>query len=198
MSTMIKTLCASMIAALASFSNAQAGDTEPVSPGYIGADIGAVVAYGNTSAITRVYGGLTIGSSVAFGLQQVHALELMGYTTKLRQDDFGMFADYYSPGIKTRANGLALSWTTALKLNDKWSLTSRLGATFTHTKNTYGLPNYYSRNEETADIIAGVGAAYKLTSNVAATVDVNYMPIKLDSYSKSDPAMVSAGLKYNF
>jgi hypothetical protein len=197
MSTMIKTLCAGMIAALASFSNVQAADAAPVSPGYIGADIGAVVANGNTSAITRVYGGLTMGSSVAFDLQQVHALELMLFTTRLRDDGFGQY-DYYISGIKTRANGVALSWTTALKLNDKWSLTSRLGATYTHAKNSYDNPNAYSWSRDTANVIAGVGAAYKLSRNVSATVDVNYMPIKLDSYSKSDAAVVSAGLKYSF
>ena len=93
MSTMIKTLCAGMIAALSSFSNVQAADAAPASPGYIGADIGAVVANGNTSALTRVYGGLTMGSSVAFDLQQVHALELMLFTTRLRDDGFGQY-DY--------------------------------------------------------------------------------------------------------
>jgi hypothetical protein len=197
MSTMIKTLCAGMIAALSSFSNVQAADAAPVSPGYIGADIGAVVANGNTSALTRVYGGLTMGSSVAFDLQQVHALELMLFTTRLRDDGFGQY-DYYISGIKTRANGVALSWTTAVKLNDNWSLTSRLGATYTHAKNSYDTPNAYSWSRDTANVIAGVGAAYKLSRNVSATVDVNYMPIKLDSYSKSDAAVVSAGLKYNF
>lgn len=197
MSTMINTLCAGMIAALSSFSNVQAADAAPVSPGYIGADIGAVVANGNTSALTRVYGGLTMGSSVAFDLQQVHALELMLFTTRLRDDGFGQY-DYYISGIKTRANGVALSWTTALKLNDNWSLTSRLGATYTHAKNSYDTPNAYSWSRDTANVIAGVGAAYKLSRNVSATVDVNYMPIKLDSYSKSDAAVVSAGLKYNF
>ena len=197
MSTMIKTLCAGMIAALFSFSNAQATDAAPVSPGYLGADIGAVVSHGNTKPLTRVYGGLTIGSSVAFDLQQVHALELMLFTTRLKEDGFGQY-DYYIPGIKTRANGAALSWTTALKLNDSWSLTSRLGATYTHAKNSYDTPNAYSWSRDTANVIAGVGAAYKLSPQISATVDVNYMPIKLDSYSKSDPAMVSAGLKYNF
>ncbi|MEV4779010.1 outer membrane beta-barrel protein [Burkholderia sp. LMU1-1-1.1] len=198
MSTMIKTLCAGMIAALSSFSNVQAADAAPVSPGYLGADIGAIVADGNTRAITRVYGGLTIGSSTAFDLQQVHALELMLYTTRMKEDAYGMYADYYIPGIKTQANGAALSWTTAVKLNDKWSLTSRLGATYTHTKRSYELPNSYNWSRDTANVIAGVGAAYKLSPNISATVDVNYMPIKLDSYSKSDPAVVSAGLKYNF
>ena len=198
MSTMIKTLCAGMIAALSSFSNAQAADAAPVSPGYLGADIGAIVANGNTSALTRVYGGLTMGSSVAFDLQQVHALELMLYTTRLREDGYGTYAGYDILGIKTRANGVALSWTTALKLNDKWSLTSRLGATYTHTKNSFDVSNSYNWSRDTAGVIAGVGAAYKLSPNVSATLDMNYMPIKLDSYSKSDPAVVSAGLKYNF
>jgi opacity protein-like surface antigen len=198
MSTVIKTLCAGMIAALASLSNAQAAEAAPVSPGYIGADVGAVVSNGNASALTRVYGGLTIGNSVAFELQQVHALELMLYTTRLREDGYGTYAGYDLLGIKTRANGAALSWTTALKLNDNWSLTSRLGATYTHTKNSFDTPNAYSWSRDTAGIIAGVGAAYKLSRNVSATVDLNYMPIKFDSYSKSDPAVVSAGLKYNF
>lgn len=197
MSTMINTLCAGMIAALSSFSNVQAADAAPVSPGYLGADIGAVVANGNTRPLARVYGGLTMGSSVAFDLQQVHALELMLFTTRLKEDGYGMY-DYYISGIKTRANGAALSWTTALKLNDNWSLTSRLGVTYTHAKNSYDTPNAYSWSRDTADVIAGVGAAYKLSSKVSATVDLNYMPIKLDSYSKSDPATVSAGLKYHF
>jgi hypothetical protein len=198
MSTIINTLCAGMIAALSSLSNAQAADAAPVSPGYLGADIGAIVANGNTSALTRVYGGLTIGNSVAFGLQQVHALELMLYTTRLREDGYGQYAGYDLLGTKTRANGAAVSWTTALKLNDKWSLTSRLGATYTHTKTSFDVSNSYNWSRDTAGIIAGVGAAYKLSPNVSATLDMNYMPIKLDSYRKSDPATVSAGLKYHF
>lgn len=201
MSTMIKTLCAGMLAAFACVSNAQAADAGAVSPGYIGADIGAVVYDGNTSALSRVYGGRTIGSSVAFGLQQVHALELMLFTTKLKEDGYDAFAGYSVPGIKTRANGAAVSWTTALKLNDDWSLTSRLGATYTHTKNSYDAGGDYlthSWSRDTAGVIAGVGAAYKLSPNVSATLDINYMPIKLDSYRKSDPATVSAGVKYNF
>jgi outer membrane protein W len=121
----------------------------------------------------------------------------MLFTTRLKEDGYGMY-DYYISGIKTRANGAALSWTSALKLNDNWSLTSRLGVTYTHAKNSYDTPNAYSWSRDTADVIAGVGAAYKLSSKVSATVDLNYMPIKLDSYSKSDPATVSAGLKYHF
>jgi opacity protein-like surface antigen len=200
MSIMIKTLCAGMIAAFASLSNAQAADAT-VSPGYVGADIGAVTYSGNTSALSRVYGGLSIGSGTAFGLQQVHALELMLFTTKLKEDGYGADADYRIPGLKTRANGAAVSWTTALKLNDDWSLTSRLGATYTHTKNSYdtgGAYLAYSWSRDNAGVIAGVGAAYKLSPNVSATLDINYMPIKLDSYRKSDPATVSAGLKYHF
>ncbi|HWW72114.1 MAG TPA: outer membrane beta-barrel protein [Duganella sp.] len=200
MSTVIKTLCAGMIAAFASLSNVQAADAA-VSPGYVGADIGAVTYDGNTSALTRVYGGLTIGSGVAFGLPQVHALELMLYTTRLNTDGYNPSPYDFIPGIRTRANGAAVSWTTALKLNDSWSLTSRLGATYTHTKNSYdtgGAYAAYSWSRDTAGVIAGVGAAYKLSPNVSATLDINYMPIKLDSYRKSDPTTVSAGLKYHF
>ena len=199
MSTMIKALCAGMIAIFCGIPNAQAVDAGAVSAGYIGADVGAIVYDGNTSALTRLYGGLTIGSSTAFGLQQLHALELMLYTTRLRQDGYWLGADYSIPGIKTRANGAALSWTTALKLNDNWSLTSRLGATYTHTKSGYDIKDYpsYNWSRDTAGVIAGVGAAYKLSPHMSATVDLNYMPIKLD-YTKTDPATVSAGVKYHF
>ena len=200
MCTMIKTLCAGMIAAFASLSNAHAADAA-VPASYVGADIGAVAYNGNTSALTRVYGGRTIGSSVAFGLPQAHALELMLFTAKLKDDGYSDYAGYGFPGIRTRASGAAVSWTTALTLNDSWSLTSRLGATYTHAKSRYDLDGAYVNpgwSSNTAGVIAGVGAAYKLSPNVSATLDINYMPIKLNSYNKSDPASVSAGLKYHF
>ena len=201
MSTMIKTLCGGMIAALASLSNAQAADAGAASPGYVGADVGAVVYDGNTSALTRVYGGRTIGTSAAFGLQQVHALELMLYTARLKRDSYNLYPADFIPGIRTRANGAAISWTSSLNLNESWSLTSRLGVTFTHAKSSfrggaiYGADSW-SRNS--TGVIAGVGAAYKLSPNVSATLDMNYMPIKVETYSKSDPATVSVGLKYQF
>lgn len=200
MSTMIKTLCAGMIAVFASLSSAQAADAADavVSPGYVGADVGAVVYRGNTSALTRMYGGVTMGTSTAFGLRQIHALELMLYTTRLRDDAYGMAGTYDLLGIKTRANGAAVNWTTALMLNDRWSLTSRLGVTYTHAKSHFDTANSTSWSRDTAGIIAGVGAAYKLSPNVSATLDMNYMPIKIETYSKSDPATVSVGLKYQF
>jgi opacity protein-like surface antigen len=205
MSTLIKTFHAGVIAAFAclAHTNASAADADAttVSPGYMGADVGAIVYDGHTSALTRVYGGRTIGGNVAFGLQQVHALELMLYTTKLRSNDHLVYPSYLIQGPRTRASGAAVSWTSALKLNDSWSLTSRLGATFTHAKTEYGGQSLYAGygwHHNSAGIIAGVGAAYKLSRNVSATLDMNYMPIERDSYSKSDPATVSAGLKYHF
>lgn len=201
MSTMIKTLCAGMIAALSSLSNVQAADAAPVSPGYIGADVGAIVYDGNVSALTRAYGGLSIGSSTAFGLRQVHALELMFYTTKLRSDAYLAYPGFLMPGARTRANGAALSWTSALPLNDSWSLTSRLGATFTHARTGYkGDETFgaYSWSRNNAGLVAGVGAAYKLSPNVSATVDINYMPLNGDRTNKSDSTTAGFGLKYQF
>jgi hypothetical protein len=201
MSTMIKTLGVSILAVLAGQPIAQAADAADVSPGYIGADIGAIVYDGNTGALTRVYGGRTIGSSMAFGLQQVHALELMLYTSRLRSDDFSADPAFWVPGARTRASGAALSWTSALKLNQSWSLTNRLGGTFTHAKTGYKVDSIYrgySWSRNTAGVIAGVGAAYKLSPNVSAILDMNYMPIKVDRSSTSDPTAVSTGLKYQF
>lgn len=206
MSILIKTAHAGVIAAFACLCNAHAADVDAasasaVSPGYIGADVGVVVYDGNARALTRVYGGLTMGSTAAFGLQQVHALELMAYTTKLRGDDDNAYPRYVYPGADIRANGVALSWTSATKLDESWSLTSRLGATFTHAKTSYGGDNLYGSyrfRHNSAGVIAGVGAAYKISPNLSATVDMTYMPIKVDSYSKTDAATVSVGLKHQF
>ena len=173
MSILIKTVHAGVIAAFACLCNANAADVDAasasasaVSPGYIGADIGVVVYDGNASALTRLYGGLTMGSTAAFGLQQVHALELMLYTSKLRADDYQAYPNYIFPGPDIRANGVALSWTSSTKLGESWSLTSRLGATFTHSKISYDGSDIYgaykfSRNN--TGVIAGVGAAYKIS-----------------------------------
>ncbi|MYM21432.1 outer membrane beta-barrel protein [Duganella sp. FT135W] len=186
----MKALCAMMIAAAC---GSVFGADQ--SPAYVGADVGT--QFSNNSSLVRAYAGYNFGSNTLFGLPQTHALELMVFTlgteTKLvRMNDFG----YYG-GDAVRASGVGLNWTTALKLDDNWSLTSRLGANYARATTSFR----YAAQSHPYDhpgLTAGVGVAYKLNPNVSLTVDVSYMPIKLNPYEKNTKPTLGTGLRYNF
>ncbi|RZT05869.1 Outer membrane protein beta-barrel domain-containing protein [Duganella sp. CF402] len=186
----MKALCAVLIAAACG----SAFGEEP-SPAYVGMDVGTQFSH-NTSLV-RAYAGYNVGSNTLSGLPQTHAVELMVFTlgteTKLRTfDGFG----YYG-GDAVRASGVGVNWATALKLDDKWSLTSRLGGNFAwaRTKYRFDYDNYtYARG----GVTAGVGVAYKLNPNVSLTVDVSYMPIRINAYEKNTKPTLGTGLRYNF
>lgn len=190
MSNKMKALCAMLIAAVCG----SAFGADP-SPAYVGADVGT--QFSNNSSLVRAYAGYNVGSNTLFGLQQTHAVELMVFTlgteSKLyRFDDFG----YYG-GDAVRANGVGLNWASALKLNDKWSLTSRLGANYAWATTSYRY-TAQSRTYDHAEVTAGVGVAYKLNPNVSLTVDVSYMPIRVNPYEKNTKPTLGTGLRYNF
>ena len=216
MPTLAKTLCAVMLGALVGIvcadANAADGDVAPdvapalaaapaMSPAYIGADIGAIVYNSKVRPLNRVYAGYAIGESVMFERPHTHALELMLYSTRLESD--AILSPGFTEDEKIRASGIAVSWASALRLNDSWSLTSRLGATYTHSRYThsYTYGNSSSKlvdHKNSAGVIAAVGANYRLTPTLSATLDVNYMPLKVNYYDKTEAASVSTGLKYHF
>jgi hypothetical protein len=186
----MKALCLILIAAACGSAFGQ-----EQSPAYLGADVGT--QFSHNSSLVRAYGGYNVGSSTLFGLPQTHALELMVFTLGtesklLRFDDFG----YYG-GDAVRASGVGLNWTTALKLDDKWSLTSRLGGNFAWANTRYR----YANSDDTyarGGVTAGVGMAYKLNPHVSLTVDVSYMPIQINRYEKNTKPTLGTGLRYNF
>lgn len=186
----MKALCAILIAAACGSAFGQ-----ETSPAYVGMDVGTQFSH-NTSLV-RAYAGYNVGSTTLFGLPQTHALELMVFTlgteTKLVSfDGFG----YYG-GNSVRASGVGVNWATSLKLDDKWSLTSRLGGNFAWARTKYR----YAADSDTyarGGVTVGVGAAYKLNPNVSLTVDVSYMPVNLNRYEKNTKPTLGTGLRYNF
>jgi opacity protein-like surface antigen len=190
----MKALCAMLIAAACGSAFGQ-----EQSPAYIGADVGT--QFSHNSSLVRAYAGYNVGSSTLFGLPQTHAVELMLFTLGteskvVRVDGFDGYYGYYG-GNAVRASGVGVNWTTALKLDDKWSLTSRLGGNFAWASTTYN----YSDEKDTharGGVTAGVGVAYKLNPHVSLTVDVSYMPIQINRYEKNTKPTLGTGLRYNF
>jgi outer membrane protein W len=190
MTKQMKALCALLIAAACGSAFGQ-----EQSPAYVGADVGT--QFSHNSTLVRAYAGYNVGSNTLFGLSQTHAVELMvftqGFESKLyRFEDYG----YYG-GNAVRANGVGLNWTTSLKLDDKWSLTSRLGGNYAWATTRY----HYADARPTYDrggVTAGVGVAYKLNPNVSLTVDLSYMPIRVDAHEKNTKPTLGTGLRYNF
>jgi opacity protein-like surface antigen len=165
------------------------------SPAYIGADVGT--QFSHNSSLVRAYAGYNVGSSTLFGLPQTHAVELMVFTLGT-ESRLVRFDDYsYYGGNPVRASGVGVNWATALKLDDKWSLTSRLGGNFAWASTSYRYAddkNTYARG----GVTAGVGMAYKLNPHVSLTVDVSYMPIRINANEKNTKPTLGTGLRYNF
>jgi hypothetical protein len=190
MSNKMQALCAMLIAAACGSAFGQ-----EQSPGYVGVDVGT--QFSHNSSLVRAYAGYNFGHSTLFGLPQTHAVELMVFTlgteSKLVQmNDLG----YYG-GNAVRASGVGINWTTALKLDEKWSLTSRLGGNFAWASTSYR----YGNDSDTfarGGVTAGVGMAYKLNPHVSLTMDVSYMPIRINRYEKNTKPTLGTGLRYDF
>lgn len=185
---MLKVAAALLIAA------GSASAAEP-SPAYIGADVGT--QFSNNTSLVRAYAGYNVGASVLFDLQQVHALELMVFSMGTESKVFQWFDYGYTGGNRVRASGIGVNWTTALRLNDNWSLTSRLGGNYAHATTRYRYGGGDSSHDR-GGVTAGVGVAYRLNPNVSLTVDLNYMPIRINAYEKNTKPTLGTGLRYNF
>lgn len=203
MSPVLKTLCTGLIALLASgrAGAADAADAPPpttpsaVSPVYMGADFGIGGNFPMNNSSVRVYGGYTVGSTDTFGKQQDHAVELMGYSLGFKGDPH-RFASGLVARDTIRATGFALSWASALKVSDDWSVNSRLGATYTHAtvRDLYG----HGDSWNSVGVLASAGMAYAVTPKWKLAADVNYMPVKIGRDNTLDNTMLTAGLVHRF
>lgn len=191
----LKTACAAaLIAGAAMGGSARAADQ---SPAYVGADVGAQLNR-KEGTIARVYAGYNLGGTVAFDLAQVHALELMVFAsrTESRHYDIG-FPGLFLGGDRVHTTGLGVNWTTQTKLNDNWSVTSRLGANYAWATTRYAYSNS-SYTYDRAGVTAGLGVAYKLNPHLSLTLDVSYMPIRINRDDKNTTPTLGTGLRYNF
>ncbi|WP_343730581.1 outer membrane beta-barrel protein [Duganella sp.] len=188
--TMLKALAVMLLAAAGG--SAVGADR---SPAYVGADVGT--QFSHNSSLVRAYGGYNLGGSTLFGLQQTHAVELMVFTLGTETKTWRYFDYGYAGGNPVRANGIGINWSTALRLDDKWSLTGRLGGNYTWAATSYR----YASDKDTYDrsgVTADVGVAYKLNPHVSLTVDVSYMPIRLNRVEKNTKPTLGTGLRYDF
>lgn len=167
-----------------------------LSPAYIGADVGSQFD-GKNSSLVRVYGGYNVGSNELFGKPQVHALELMAFTLRSESTQY-RFSDFsYIGGDAVRANGIGVNWTSALRLDDNWALTGRLGGQYAWATTRYRFDSPSDRYER-GGVTAGLGLAYRLNPHVSLTLDLSYMPIHVNRYEKNDKPTLGTGLRYNF
>lgn len=188
----LKALCALLIAATAG--SALAAD---LSPAYVGADVGSQFD-GKNSSLVRVYGGYNVGSTALFGKQQEHALEVMAFTLRTESTLYRFGDDAYYGGDAVRANGIGINWASALKLDDNWSLTSRLGGNYAWAKTSYRFGSGWDQRHDRGGVTVGLGLAYRLNPHVSLTLDLSYMPVRLSPTEKNDKPTLGTGLRYNF
>lgn len=179
---------------LAMMAAGAAGAAE-LSPWYAGADFGVAANYARDHQSGRAYLGYRLGKVQALGMQQVQALELVGYSLGLRRDT--NFGGAYWSHEEIRANGVGLAWATALNLNDKLALHTRLGAAYTRAfvrqRGGSGGQSY-----EHGNLLAGVGLSYALSEQVRVRADLAYTPFKLRSNDSLHHTMLSTGLGLAF
>jgi opacity protein-like surface antigen len=187
-----KPLAAALIA-VASSGGAMAADQSPT---YVGVDVGARIN-GNDSPIYRAYTGYNVGNTAWLDLQQVHALELMVFTSHANTPKYVLSDGFVFGDERIRTKGIGLNWTTSTKLSDNWSLTSRVGINRTWSTVRYRYETGDSNYQRTA-MTAGVGLAYKLTPHVSLTVDVTYMPIRITPDIEKTAPILGTGLRYDF
>jgi len=182
--TMLKVAMAMLFAA----GCGSAVGAEP-SPVYVGADVGT--QFSNNTSLVRAYAGYALGA------EKVYAVELMVFTLGTESRLFHVSEFGYAGGDNVRANGIGLNLASARKLNEDWTLTSRLGANYARATTSY---RYVSedRHYDHGGLTAGIGLAYKLNPNVSLTVDLSYMPIRLDRFEKNNKPTLGTGLRYNF
>lgn len=89
-------------------------------------------------------------------------------------------------------------------VNDKVTLTGRVGAAFVHTyvdRQSASVNDAYTGTDNQVHPTFGVGAMYKLTEKVSLTGDVNWYP-KItktnDNATDTNAYMLSVGLQYKF
>lgn len=190
---MMSTAWAAALLAVASSGSAMAGGQ---SPAYVGADVGARIN-GNDSPIYRAYAGYNVGSTAWLDLEQVHALELMVFTSHANTAKYVLDDGFVFGDERIRTKGIGINWTTSTKLSDNWSLTSRLGANHTWSTVRYRYEISDSSYQRTS-VTAGIGLAYKLAPHVSLTVDMTYMPIRITPYIEKTAPILGTGLRYDF
>lgn len=186
----LKALSAAMLAA-ASIGSAAAADTSPL---YVGADMGQATDLGHGLS-GRAYVGYNFGGNQAFGLEQVHSVELMAFSLGLKRPVYDFLPGF--GGDPVRSEGLAINWATVMKLNERWSINTRLGVDYawTTTHYRYGSGHY---TYERPGVLADVGIGYKLTPNLTWTANLGYMPVKIDQNDKAEHPVITTGLRFGF
>lgn len=166
------------------------------SPAYVGADLGLTSNYDQPHASGRIYGGYTVGSDVGpFGKQGVRAVELMAYSLSARSERYA-FLPFLVGRDQVRATGFAVSWASALKVSDRWAVTSRLGVDYTHAKVYY--PGGGSQSWDSVGVLASLGASYALDPNWKLTADLSYMPFKVGRDTRVHDTNLNFGVVYAF
>ncbi len=129
-----------------------------------------------------------------FGIEQTHAVELMVFSLGLRTQPYDNYFGVQRHHIP--AEGVAVNWATSSKVSNDWALTSRLGADYAHTRtsNNYGGDSV----QDSANVLAGVGASYALRPNLKLTTDLNYMPFKISRDNRVDNTLLTVGNAFQF
>jgi len=196
-------LCAGLLALAAGGVAAQ-----DVSPGYVGVAYAVGSNYSidyysgdscrtHTSDGGKLYAGYTLESTTFFGMDSSHAIELGLFS-------LGHYREVTNYGyIDTNVKGITLTHASSLKLNDAWSFNTRLGGSYTSTKQNvndiadgtrYGYKAY-----DYFGLTGGVGMAYAIDKHWSVTADVDYLPFRLGSGgSVNHVKTMTVGVAYHF
>jgi OOP family OmpA-OmpF porin len=89
-------------------------------------------------------------------------------------------------------------------INDKFTLTGRVGAVFVHTsldRKSDSPDDAYTGKDNQVHSTIGIGGTYKLTDKLSLTGDLNWYPNITktnDNATDTNARMASVGLQYNF
>ncbi|MFA9216539.1 MAG: outer membrane beta-barrel protein [Sphingomonadaceae bacterium] len=175
----------------------QAFAAEP-SAGYVGADIGLHSNYGTRDLNSRIYGGYHLGRTEAFGKENDHAVELALFTLGSRYDDWRYISSGAPVYSKAKASGMAVTSASSLHLSERWTLDSRVGVSYTHSRAYYADDGQATQTWNSVNLVAGVGLSYRLDRHWAATLDYAYTPYQVFRDTRVSNTMLSAGLAYHF
>jgi OmpA-OmpF porin, OOP family len=180
------------------FAQAQQRDMRTALGPYVGGALGAFGANAKDSPFKEVSGNKSknrTGFKLFSGYQLTEnfGVELGA----LRSSEFkrSYVVNTQSVQQEATATALYLAGTARLPLGEQFALNARLGVARSKVSGTNVLPKNASLIGSKTGVMYGVGAEYRFTPKLAATLDYDYLP---KTSTRLRTAMISLGVKVGF
>jgi OmpA-OmpF porin, OOP family len=179
------------------FAQSQQRDFRAVEGAYVGGAIGAFGAAATNGTLKESNSGSKNGSGAklfaGYQLTENFGAEL-GFirSSTLKRS---LIVGNTNVEQKGSVNALYLAGTGRFAIGEQFALTGKLGLARGKFSGTNVLPTASAITGSGTGLLASVGAEYRLTTKLAATIEYDYLP-KTSNRLKS--AMISAGVKVTF